>query len=197
MRERSVRCKTKIDKYRTDYEENTERLNELTSNPDAIEQIAREKYLMKKPNEDIYVFKDKKWNHSYPYFSMVGAVMVLTGAATYISGWDYSPYLYLLGAACVALAQINLPLATTNKILKRLRIQQKFGGNHTLAIGRIHVYHTGQRMDRMFGHRLGIGTIYRFPYPQRGGQGAITKRSVKYQTNRAFVCLYRLRSPIC
>lgn len=49
-----------IDKYRADYEENTQRLNELTSNPDAIEQIAREKYLMKKPNEDIYVFKDKK-----------------------------------------------------------------------------------------------------------------------------------------
>ena len=25
---------------------------------DAIERIAREKYLMKKPNEDIFVFKD-------------------------------------------------------------------------------------------------------------------------------------------
>ena len=49
-----------IERYRADYEENTKRLNELTSHPDAIEQIAREKYLMKKPNEDIYVFKDKK-----------------------------------------------------------------------------------------------------------------------------------------
>ena len=29
-----------------------------TNSPDAIEQIAREKYLMKKPNEDIYVFED-------------------------------------------------------------------------------------------------------------------------------------------
>ena len=42
--------KEEIEKYRADYEENT--------NPDAIEQIAREKYLMKKPNEDIYVFED-------------------------------------------------------------------------------------------------------------------------------------------
>ena len=48
-----------INKYRADYEENTKKLNELSSNPDAIEQIAREKYLMKKPNEDIYVFEDK------------------------------------------------------------------------------------------------------------------------------------------
>lgn len=40
---KSVACKAKIDKYRADYEENTKKLNELSSNPDAIEQIAREK----------------------------------------------------------------------------------------------------------------------------------------------------------
>ena len=50
--------KEEIEKYRADYEENTKRLNEITTNPDAIEQIAREKYLMTKPNEDIYVFED-------------------------------------------------------------------------------------------------------------------------------------------
>ena len=52
--------KEEIEKYRADYEENTNRLNELNSIPDAIEQVAREKYLMKKPNEDIYVFEDNK-----------------------------------------------------------------------------------------------------------------------------------------
>ena len=52
--------KEEIEKYRANYEENTKRLNELNSNPDAIEQVAREKYLMKKPNEDIYVFEDNK-----------------------------------------------------------------------------------------------------------------------------------------
>lgn len=52
--------KEEIEKYRADYEENNKRLNELNSNPDAIEQVAREKYLMKKPNEDIYVFEDNK-----------------------------------------------------------------------------------------------------------------------------------------
>lgn len=52
--------KDEIDKYRVDYEENTKRLNELNSNPDAIEQVAREKYLMKKPNEDIYVFEEQE-----------------------------------------------------------------------------------------------------------------------------------------
>ena len=38
--------------------ENTERLNELAVDSGAIERIAREKYLMKKPNEDIYVFEE-------------------------------------------------------------------------------------------------------------------------------------------
>jgi cell division protein FtsB len=45
-----------IEKYRAEYEESTEKLNELSSNPEMLEKIAREKYLMKKPNEDIYVF---------------------------------------------------------------------------------------------------------------------------------------------
>lgn len=47
-----------IEKYRAEYEESTERLNELVANPEAIERIAREKYRMKKPNEDIYVFEN-------------------------------------------------------------------------------------------------------------------------------------------
>ncbi len=47
-----------ISKYRSEYEENTKRLNELQADSSAIERIAREKYLMKKPNEDIFVFED-------------------------------------------------------------------------------------------------------------------------------------------
>lgn len=47
-----------IEKYRKQYEEDTERLKELTTNPEALEKIAREKYLMKRPDEDIYVFEE-------------------------------------------------------------------------------------------------------------------------------------------
>lgn len=49
---------SEIEKYRKQYEEDTEKLKELTTNPEALEKIAREKYLMKKPNEDIYVFEE-------------------------------------------------------------------------------------------------------------------------------------------
>jgi cell division protein DivIC len=52
------RLREEIDKFRTEYEENTRRLNELAVDSGTIERIAREKYLMKKPNEDIYVFEE-------------------------------------------------------------------------------------------------------------------------------------------
>ena len=47
-----------IEKYRKQYAEDTERLKELTANPEALEKIAREKYLMKKPNEDIFIIEE-------------------------------------------------------------------------------------------------------------------------------------------
>ena len=47
-----------IEKYRKQFKEDTERLKELTTDPEALEKIAREKYLMKKPNEDIFIFEE-------------------------------------------------------------------------------------------------------------------------------------------
>lgn len=52
------RLREEIEKYRKDYEENTRRLNELAVDSSAIERIARERYLMKKPDEDVYVFSN-------------------------------------------------------------------------------------------------------------------------------------------
>ena len=49
---------SEIEKYRKQFEEDTEKLKELTNNPEAMEKIAREKYLMKKPNEDIFIFEE-------------------------------------------------------------------------------------------------------------------------------------------
>lgn len=126
--------KEEIEKYRTDYEENTKRLNEISTNPDAIEQIAREKYLMKKPNEDIYVLKIKNETISTCPF-VVGAIMALAGAAVFITGWIYAPYIYTVGAGCIALAQVNTPVKGKSKTLKRLRVQQIFGALALILTG--------------------------------------------------------------
>ena len=49
-----------------------------------------------------------------PALFAVGAIMALTGAAVYITGWNYAPYIYTIGAGFIALAQVNTPPAVTN-----------------------------------------------------------------------------------
>lgn len=53
--------------------------------------------------------------------------MALTGAVVYITGWELAPYIYTIGAAMVALAQINSPSKSKSPNVKRLRRQQIFG----------------------------------------------------------------------
>ncbi len=61
-----------------------------------------------------------------PALFTVGAVMLLTGAAVYITGWPLAPYIYTIGATMVALAQINSPSPKKSPTIKRLRRQQIF-----------------------------------------------------------------------
>lgn len=49
---------SEIAKYKKQFKEDTEKLKELTESPEALEKIAREKYLMKKPDEDIFIFEE-------------------------------------------------------------------------------------------------------------------------------------------
>ena len=71
-----------------------------------------------------------------PALFAVGAIMALTGAAVYITGWNYAPYIYTIGAGFIALAQVNTPVKGKSKILKRLRIQQIFGALALILTGR-------------------------------------------------------------
>ena len=48
-----------------------------------------------------------------PALFAVGALMALVGAAVFITGWIYAPYIYTIGAGFVALAQINTPVKGT------------------------------------------------------------------------------------
>ena len=50
--------KSEIERYTEQFEEDSRRLEELDNNPEAIEKIAREKYLMKRPDEDVYIYAE-------------------------------------------------------------------------------------------------------------------------------------------
>lgn len=48
--------KREINKYQLQYEAETAQLQALENDPAAVERMARERYLMKRPNEDVFVF---------------------------------------------------------------------------------------------------------------------------------------------
>ena len=51
---------SQIEFYRQQTEEDKEKLNELKSNRDDLEKFARENYLMKKENEEIFIIRQKE-----------------------------------------------------------------------------------------------------------------------------------------
>lgn len=53
-----AQLKAEIKRYTLQFEEDTRRLEELNNNPEAIEKIARERYLMKTQDEDIFIFEE-------------------------------------------------------------------------------------------------------------------------------------------
>lgn len=55
-----VKLKQERDFYQKETEKVAKDLKELTSNPQQLEKFAREKYLMKKDNEDVFVIVEPK-----------------------------------------------------------------------------------------------------------------------------------------
>lgn len=54
------KLKKERDFYKAQTDQVTKELTELTSNPQQLEKFAREKYLMKKDNEDVYLIVPEK-----------------------------------------------------------------------------------------------------------------------------------------
>ena len=53
--ERISQLRAEIENYKAQYDWADRQVRELESNPDAVEKIAREKYFMKRDNEDVFV----------------------------------------------------------------------------------------------------------------------------------------------
>jgi hypothetical protein len=66
---------------------------------------------------------------------VIGAVLLLTGAASYITRWNLSPYLYSAGALVVAVIQILNRYQGKDLIVKRLYRQQIFGALFLVVTG--------------------------------------------------------------
>lgn len=70
---------------------------------------------------------DKKESRLIESFTTVGGVLLLVGAAVYITGWSYAPYFYMAGSVMFASGQFADRYTGDDKIVKRLRFQQVLG----------------------------------------------------------------------
>lgn len=64
---------------------------------------------------------------SYTYIQVSGAILLLVGAMLQITRWEFSPYIYTLGAILFAYVQVMDGYEGKNLIIRRLRRQQILG----------------------------------------------------------------------
>ena len=69
----------------------------------------------------------RKLNKFQNFVFLCGGLLIVIGAATYITGWNLSFYLFALGACCFSSMQILAGYEGTNLVVKRLRRQQVIG----------------------------------------------------------------------
>lgn len=100
-----------------------------------------------------------------PVLFAIGALMLISGAAVYITRWEYAPYLYTVGAGLVAFAQINTPVSGKSTALKRLRIQQIFGAIALVLAGALMFFTHGNEWIVCFSIAtfLELYTAFRIP----------------------------------
>lgn len=60
-------------------------------------------------------------------FTTVGGVILLFGAAVFITGWEYAQYMYLEGSVMFACGQFADRYDGADPIIRRLRFQQILG----------------------------------------------------------------------
>ena len=111
---------------------------------------------------------NKLGNHMKQWTSalfVVGAIMLLTGAAVYVTGWTPAPYIYTVGATLVALAQFNTPLPVETPVLKRLRRQQLIGALLLIITGGFMLYTHGNEwiVSLTIAAVLQLYTAFRMP----------------------------------
>lgn len=107
-----------------------------------------------------------------PGLFAVGAVMALAGAALYITGWFLSPYIYSVGALCVAFAQVCTPPRGNSLNIRRLRRQQLLGAFCLLLTGGLMFFTQGNEwiLSLSVAAVLELYTAFRLPQEEAKGE---------------------------
>lgn len=71
----------------------------------------------------------------YSCVYVMGGIMLVVGAALYITRWEWAPYIYMVGALMFGVMQMMDRYTGTNWMLRRLRRQQIFGALMLMVTG--------------------------------------------------------------
>lgn len=101
---------------------------------------------------------------------VMGGILFLLGACTFVTGWAYASHMYIVGATLVALVQLRSMLQPTdNKTLKRLRRQQAFGGLCLVVSGvmMVFLHHNEWMAVMMIAAVFEVYTAFRIPSEEK------------------------------
>ena len=71
----------------------------------------------------------------YSFIYMLGGIMLVVGAALYITKWVWAPYIYIVGSLMFGAMQMMDRYTGTNWIVRRLRRQQIVGAIALMLTG--------------------------------------------------------------
>lgn len=96
---------------------------------------------------------------------IVGGILLVVGAALYITKWAVAPYLYLAGAFMFGAMQMADRYTGTNWMLRRLRRQQVLGAIVLMLAGvaMLVCEHNEWIMGLLIGCILELYTAFRIP----------------------------------
>ncbi len=101
----------------------------------------------------------------YSFIYMLGGIMLVVGAALYITKWVWAPYIYIVGSLMFGAMQMMDRYTGTNWIVRRLRRQQIVGAIALMLTGVLMLVckHNEWILCMLVGCLMQLYTAFRIP----------------------------------
>lgn len=99
----------------------------------------------------------------YTYF--IGGILLILGAALYITRWEWAPYIYIAGSFMFGAMQLLDRYTGRNQVLRRLRRQQILGAIALMLTGvfMLSCKHNEWILCMLIGCLVELYTAFRIP----------------------------------
>ena len=108
----------------------------------------------------------------YSFIYMLGGIMLVVGAALYITKWVWAPYIYIAGSLMFGAMQMMDRYTGNNWIIRRLRRQQIVGAIALMLTGVLMLVckHNEWILCMLVGCLMQLYTAFRIPQEMENSQ---------------------------